>query len=217
MDVTFLVYGYGRGHFIFTAWNFFSSGLKPGALCDTTQEPFTSKLKGSHSFGLYFRPSTPSREALRSLGRIHSAWALLQGDCLLSQSLENELETTREMDPRNLQTQRQRQLRTFPPSLLGLVSAPRQLGFGSAAGIARCGKSPSVLMGDLFFSLKPHFPLWFENRVEPHKPSLISGFHGAYSIVSCQAWYACCKDGTAMLVLFISELRILFFQALFWL
>ena len=62
-------------------------------------------------------------------------------------------------------------------------------------------------MGDLFFSLKPHFPLWFENRVEPHKPSFISGFHGAYSIVSCQAWLACCRDGY---VGFISELRILF-------
>ena len=56
----------------------------------------------------------------------------------------------------------------------------RQLGFSPASGIARWGKLLSVLKGDLCFSLKPHFPLWFKNRVEPHKASLISGFHGGY-------------------------------------
>lgn len=43
-------------------------------------------------------------------------------------------------------------------------------------------KLPSVLIGHLFFSLKPSF-LWFENESEPHKPSLISG---SWSLLNCQ-------------------------------
>lgn len=185
------------------AWNFFISSNIWNVLRCSSGPTHILKLKESGPFTLCYQFSCDSSYS-KQLSE--AFWRSLQWSSSLSPTRPSassvtgpETLTSREIDFCNSKAQKEGPALNLLSSAVSIFFCLRQLGFSYQIGIARCGKLLSVLMGDLFFSLKPHLPLWFKNRIEPCKLSIILGFRRGHWIVKAsrlvqilQQWCKAC-------------------------